>query len=338
MTQPFPDLSIRQRLYGVRSRIRRFRWELEAGGRPLVRWFPRRWFTDPLALVDICSPWETAWVTRHAAEELRGTGAVVELGPWLGGITLGLLEGTSRNPLVAESVIESYDLFVFDDVERRTVGLPLEGRLHDGGDFLDLYLRRLGDGARRVRAHRGDVLESSWDPERPIEFIFVDVAKSWEIWNHVVATFYPALQVGSIVVEQDWAHACTPWIHLWHHRWRDHFRPRGQVPNAGSFAFELSRALPDAAFEPTDMTAHSDDEIAAAFEWAASTVDPERQPNIRAALVQLHTLHGDLDVASRICVQELASSRIPSELVEVALPELALRLAQDGGRDDQQPG
>jgi hypothetical protein len=325
--QAVPGLSARQRLYGIRSRVRRFRWELATGGRPLTRWFPRTWFTDPLALVDICSPWEVAWVTRHAATRLHGTGAVVELGPWLGDITAGILNGTSRNPDAADVVVDSYDLFVFDDIEERTAGLPLEGRFHDGDDFLDLYRTRLGALSARVRPHQGDVLNATWDRDVPIEFLFVDVAKTWEIWNHLAATFLPALAVGSVVVEQDWAHACTPWIHLWHHRWRSHFAELEQVPNAGSFAFELTRPLPEAAFEPTSMDDYPDDEIDAAFDWAAALVDPERRPNVRAALVQLHTLHGDLDTASRTCVRELAASRIDSELVDVALPELAARLA-----------
>ncbi|MEX0767465.1 MAG: hypothetical protein WD029_03235, partial [Microthrixaceae bacterium] len=57
------ELSVRERTYGVKHRVRRFRWEYPAG-KTLLRWFPRNWFLDPLALVDICSPWEVAWVTR----------------------------------------------------------------------------------------------------------------------------------------------------------------------------------------------------------------------------------------------------------------------------------
>lgn len=268
-------------------------------------------------------------MTRHGATRLRGTGAVVELGPWLGDVTIGILRGSDRNPAAADVVVDAYDLFVFDDIEVRTAGLPLEGRFGDGDDFLALYRARLGGRGNRVRTHQGDVLDATWDRAAPIEFLFVDVAKTWEIWNHLVTTFHAALDVGSVVVEQDWAHACTPWIHLWHHRWRSHFRELEQVPNAGSFAFELTRPLPGAALEPTSIDDYPDDEIEAAFDWAASLVDPDRRPNVRAALVQLHTLHGDLDVASRICVRELAASRIDSELVDVALPELADRLAAD---------
>ena len=326
-----PGLGIRERAYGIRSRIRRFRWELADGGRPLVRWFPRRWFTDPLALVDICSPWEAAWVERHCATGLEGTGAIVELGPWLGGVTAGILRGTERNPRAMSATVDAYDLFVFDDIEQRTAGLPLAGHLRDQQSFLELYRERLGPGSVRVRTHAGDVTAADWDRHRDIEFVFNDVAKTWEIWNHVVATFYPALRVGSTVVEQDWAHACTPWIHLWHHRWRAALEPVEQIPLSGSYVFRVAERLPSEAFEPTAFADYDQAEIDAAFEWATALVDPERRPNVRGALVQLYALHGDLDVASRICVREVAASRIPSELIDVALPELAARLADQSG-------
>ena len=65
------ELTLKERTYGVKSRLRRFRWEYPAG-KPLRRWFPRSFFTDPLALVDICYPWEVAWVTRYMATEFTG--------------------------------------------------------------------------------------------------------------------------------------------------------------------------------------------------------------------------------------------------------------------------
>ena len=247
-------LTLRDRAYGVRHRVRRFRWEMATGGRPLVRWFPRSWFTDPLAMVDICSPWEVAWVTRHMATSHRGVGAIVELGPWLGDITIGMLRGLDRNPAGRGATIDVYDLFVFEDIEQRAAGMPLEGRMRDGESFLELFVERLGSSASRVVPHAGDVLQQSWPADRHIEFLFNDVAKTWQIWNHVKSTFYRSLGPGATVVEQDWAHACTPWLHLWHHRHRDHFDVLGQVPNAGSVAFRLVAPLPRRRSSTTSWT------------------------------------------------------------------------------------
>ena len=199
-----------------------------------------------------------------------------------------MLRGLDRNPAGRTATIDSYDLFVFEDIEERAAGMPLDGRMHDGDSFLALYLDRLGSGASRVTPHVGDVVEQSWPEDRRIEFLFNDVAKTWEIWNHLKSTFYSALDPGATVVEQDWAHACTPWLHLWHHRHRDHFEVLGQVPNAGSVAFRLVSPLPSTAFAADRAGRLRDPEVVAAFDWAATLVDPsrdaERQSRLRAAL------------------------------------------------------
>lgn len=328
-----PDhLNLVDRTYGVRSRARRFRWEVLHGGRRLLRWFPPKWFVDPLAMVDICSPWEVAWVTRHMSQEFRGTGAIVELGPWLGDITLGMIRGLKHNHKVGDARIDSYDLFVFEDIEDRTVGLPFASELHDGDEFLSLFLDRLGADARRVRTHPGDVATESWDPERPIEFLFNDVSKTWELWNHVRSTFYRSLKPGSTVVEQDWVHTCTPWIHLWHHRYRSNFQPIEHVPHSGSVAFRVVRELPLEALVAEDFKSYDEPEVTEAFEWAASLVETRRQPNVRGAHVHLYTLFGDLDTASRLCVREIARGQVDSELISITVPALAARLAERSNR------
>ena len=128
------------------------------------------------------------------------------------------------------------------------------------------------------------------------------------------------------MVEQDWAHACTPWLHLWHHRYREHFEARDQVPHSGSVPFLLLTPLPQSAFEADQLSDYSQDEVTEAFAWAAALVDSARERNVRGAYVHLYTLHGDLDRASRLCIEELVGVPYDNELVQVALPELAIRL------------
>lgn len=325
---------LRLRTYGVRSRLRRVRWEV-ASGRELLRWFPPDWLVDPMAMVDLCSAWEHAWVRRHLEQRYKGEGAIVELGPWMGRITTAILKGLDRNPdaRVRSTPVHVYDVFVADDIEERFAELPQRELFRDGESFLPTYLDRIGhDG--RVVTHVGDVLDARWGPDEPIEFLFNDVAKTWDHWNHVRSTFHRALGVGATVVEQDWGHAGTPWIHVWHHRHRRHFAPSPQVPNSGSLPFTLVSELPPEAFEPESLEDYSDTEVDAAFDWATSLVDRSHRANVRGAHVHLYTLHGDLDRASRVCVAEMARGPIEGELVDLAIPELEARLeARDAGAD-----
>jgi hypothetical protein len=307
------------RLYGVRSRVSWFRAELPEG-RHLLPWFPASWFTDPLALADMCSPWERAWVRRCLACDYRGEGAVVELGTWLGAITLAIIRGLEDRP---DAPVHVYDLFVSDDIERRVAELPVRSWFADDTSFLNTYRERLGEGGTRVSIHEGDILEEAWDGG-PIEFLFDDLAKTWDIWNHVRSTFYRDLIPGAVLVEQDWVHACTPWIHLWHHRHRDHFELLGQVPRSGSVAFRVLRRLPDEALAADAFADYDDAEIAEAFIWAASFVGEPRRADVRGARAHLYTLFGDLDVATSICVDELAAGGT-GELLTQVVPELARR-------------
>lgn len=323
---------LRLRTYGVRSRVRRFRWEVGAG-RELVRWFPRDWFADPLAMVDLCSAWEHAWVRRHVEEGFEGRGAIVELGPWMGRITTGILRGLDRNPTARTTTVHSYDLFADDAIEARLDGLPIQARFRDGESFLPTFLDRI-DHDPRVVPHVGDILDQRWDGA-PIEFLFNDLSKTWDHWNHVRSTFHRHLMVGGTLVEQDWAHAGTPWIHVWHHRHRAHFEALPQVPNAGSVPFRLLAPLPESALVAEGLDDYGDDEIAEAFDWATSLVDPLRRANVRGAFVHLYTLHGDLQQASRLCVEELAAGPIDGELLDMALPELARRLTEQDSTADQ---
>ncbi|MFN8051806.1 MAG: class I SAM-dependent methyltransferase [Acidimicrobiales bacterium] len=292
----------------LRLRVRWFRHEMRPAG-TLARWVPPSWFTDPMVDTDMVSPWERAWFTRHLARDFDGDGAVVELGTGMGASTLAILDGLRRNPTASATEVHCYDLF------------------HDDTDtFLPRFLERLGDRRERVIVHEGDITDETWPAEAPIGFLFDDVAKTWDIWNHVKATFHRALRPGAIVVEQDFVHSCTPWIHLWHARHRDAFEPVYRVPNSGSMVFRLRDHLPQEAVEPDGFSDYTDAEIDEAFEWAVGIIGPADHGHIRGAKVHLYSLFGDLDVASRVCVEQLALTP-NGELLTDAVPELARRLA-----------
>jgi hypothetical protein len=269
-----------------------------------------------------------AWVTRHLATEYDGDGAVVELGTWVGDISRAIGDGLCRNPdaTVGRTVAQVYDLFVFDDIEQRIAEMPLAGAARNGDSFLDLHAQRTASRSSQIEAHPGDILDQTWPTDRPIAFLFNDLSKTWDIWDHVRATFYRSLQLGATVVEQDWAHACTPWLHIWHHRYRDHFETLGQIPASCGVAFRLVRPLPDEAFDPVRLDAYPECEVGAAFDWAAELIDEVRRAHVRGAHVHLYSLHGDLDRAAEICVQEMKAGPIEGELLTIALPELARRL------------
>jgi hypothetical protein len=307
----------------VRSRLKVLQRQ-GPDARALLRWYPWRQLVEPLAFLDLTTVWEQAWLTRWAATERQGTGAIVELGTWLGASSVAL-----ARRLDGEATIDAYDSFRFDDIEARTAATPYASRWRNGDSFRLLYEARLGRHAIRVRVHEGDVADERWEGG-PIELLFVDLAKTWDLWDHLCRSWVPHVPVGGLILQQDWAHANTPWLHLWHHRWRRHLEPLDPVPASTMAVFRLVEPLPADAFEPVRLADFSSDEVAASFAWAATIVEPRWGANIAGAEVMAHVLHGRLDDAVAVAMRVLGEVPVVEELAGTALPELARRLAAAG--------
>ncbi|MCU1369899.1 MAG: glycosyltransferase [Ilumatobacteraceae bacterium] len=313
--------------YGLRTRLRVIHLEGRED-RELRRWYPRARLLDPLSFLDLTTPWEQAWLTRELATR-PATGAVVELGPWLGASSSAIARGLERAG--RNDGFDTYDTFVFEDIEERTAGTPLEGRFHDGTSFRSLVEGRLGRHGERVRVHEGDVCGVEWTGG-PIQLLFVDIAKTWDTWRAVRETFVAHVAVGGLVVQQDWAHANTPWLILWHHRWRRHFEPLGVVNHSPTVAFELRSPLPPEAIGADVLTDYRAQDVAAAFRWAETLVHPKMIANVVGAEIMLHALHGQLDDGVAALLAAARRDLVSGELASVAAPELARRIAiRDGG-------
>lgn len=309
------------RAYGLRTRVR-IAHRQGREDRELLRWYPRWQLLDRYAFLDQTTVWEQAWVRRWCATEFRGDGAIVDLGTWLGAISRAVLDGLGDR----RAPIWAYDTFRFVDVEERVDDTPLEGRLRDGGRFRDVYLGRMGRGADRLEVVEGDVLDAEWTGE-PIEMLFVDLAKEWVVWKHVRTSFLRHLVVGGTLVQQDWAHANCPWLHIWQHRWRDHFEALGPVMHSGSSLFRLVRALPEEAFAPDELADYGRDEVREAFVWAAALAAADRRANVAGAEVMLHAFHGELTDATETAVRVATEMPVDGELLSFALPEVLRRTA-----------
>lgn len=308
--------------YGLRSRLRVLRQE----GRDdpsLLRWYPRSSLLDELAFLDLTTPWEQAWAERWIATAPDATGAFVELGPWLGSVSRAIARGMERAG--RRDGFDTYDTFTFTDIEARTAGTPLEGRFADGSSFRPLFDRRMAHHPGVARVHEGDILDATWD-RGPIQFLFVDLCKTWEIWRHVRRQFVAEVSIDGVVVQQDWAHANTPWLHLWHHRWRHHLEPLPPVNHSTAVAFRVAAVLPDEAFDDDVLTDYQPDEIQTAFRWGQDLVHPKWRSNVAGAEVMLHALHGEHDDAVAAVLRAAAQLPVSDELASVAIPELARRM------------
>ena len=67
----------------------------------------------------------------------------------------------------------------------------------------------MGNTSNRFKA----IYVNKFGISQPSEILFIDVAKSWNVNQHLASEFFPALTPGdSIVVQQDFNHEWAPWI------------------------------------------------------------------------------------------------------------------------------
>ncbi|MCU1368921.1 MAG: hypothetical protein JWO77_115 [Ilumatobacteraceae bacterium] len=319
--------------YGFRSRVAWYVGDRRAHPE-LMAWYPRERLLDPIASLDMCTPLERAWSARYATTDYAAEGEIVELGAWLGGITLSLVRALPGNPAWAASprTVHVYDEFLHDRQRERLERSPLEHDYVERGSFVHHFERRLEPYADRITLHVGDVTDAVWTGGG-IELLFNDLSKSWPIWNAVRSTFYRSLvPMVSTVVEQDFAHSWTPWLHLWHYRARHHFRFIEHVPGGGSVVFRLERELTPELLAPDAFEDYEEAEVEAAFRWAESLVGGYLRGNVAGAQVVVNMFNDELGRATEVLARALAAATPDaashSELLSDVVPELARRLEE----------
>ncbi len=146
------------------------------------------------------------WLTQ---EKYQGFGAIVELGTFLGTSSMCLAEGLKRRGLNAK--IRSFDLFEWEPSMQAKVDLPL----NLGDDFLSYYFEQTAPWAPWIHAEKQNLMSYVWN-DGPIEFLFIDSAKTWDLTNAVLKGFGSSLVPGrSRIILQDFIHPyahCLPLI------------------------------------------------------------------------------------------------------------------------------
>jgi len=231
---------------------------------------------------------ERMYLQDYAQNEYSGAGEIVDLGCWLGSLTVPLLLGLKQNKVASKGLdtVHAYDLFQWADwMEPHYDKRIFSTHPKPGQSFLAEFAHQVlpYDTEGRLVVHAGDLLRAGWCG-RKIEMLVVDVMKSWDLANGVLKDFYPGLMAGkSYVFHQDFSHWYTPWIHLIQYHLRDYFQPMADLPGSGTFVFKNIRPIPEAALQRAYSFADfSDQKIAEAFDYSQSLTAPNlANPNFR---------------------------------------------------------
>ncbi len=157
---------------------------------------------------------EIALLHMLASRALEGRGDIADLGPLLGIGTCAMARGLAANPHPAARArrIVSYDIWRLGFV-RSFLGSEVPPGSPDEFSLLPMFEATNADHLERILRVPGDLTAQAW-AGGPIELLFVDVAKSVALMEHIAGTFYPALLPGAWIVHQDFVHPDCWWLHV----------------------------------------------------------------------------------------------------------------------------
>jgi len=248
-------------------------------------------------------PSETSLTERQLLFDLfarrwDGRGAVVEIGPFLGGTTRAIASGMARNPArEASALLHTFDRFdAYYSAERlRETIEPMVQRglftateateLCRTADFERLFqaIHSPHDYHRLVRLHNSPLPDLPEEIERSTsldvlagepEFgaVFVDGCKSWASTHYAMRFLLPRLRPGAPVIFQDFGWYTCFWITSVAHALRDYLAPEARADS--TYVFRLVR--PITAEEIAERFARSPDAMPKDFFASAARALFER--------------------------------------------------------------
>lgn len=235
------------------------------------------------------------WLVR---DQYEGLGAILDLGPLTGGSTVCLAGGAldSKNfPRGKAPVIRSYDLFYYDG----TWGNLAHRGIKPGDDFYEVFLEGIEKVRSNVVATKGDILEiRSFD--EPIEILFVDLAKSERLLQHVMKVFYPRVLVGNgIVVHQDYKFVGMPYLKAFQQAFAEYFELLPFPADVPTVAFRLVKPLPEDFAQRVDaLIGMKPAESARLLREARDQFQGSEWHIMNASLIFQLCAHGDFDGAA----------------------------------------
>jgi hypothetical protein len=168
--------------------------------------------SDAVGIPTMLSKLERKLLYALARDYASGDAAIVDAGCFLGGSTAALLAGIrGRSEPWTGPPVASYDLF---QVEAYTMPkfFADDPVVPVGDSFRDRFDANVAKFDVPHVVHEGDIVELGWSGG-PIDVLFLDVLKTWEVNDAVLRDFFPCLRPGrSVIVHQDYGSGWLPWI------------------------------------------------------------------------------------------------------------------------------
>jgi hypothetical protein len=228
---------------------------------------------------------------------------IAELGSYIGGTTRLFGSALRRSGVRDEPRIEVYDFFEHNETSREQLG---DHPLYDDHDFFAIWRANTKPYADLVDLHRGDLREARGDGP-PLWMLYVDIIKSAELVNPVMQRFLPRLDVGGLLVHQDYFHWQSPWVVYTTEHIIEHFQYVTTVSNH-TMILRLVSEIPAEMLQVDYLTG---------LDWTDKDLLMQR------AIDRFPGLRGGLLRISRLNLMSLEGRDLPSDEVAELREEFA---------------
>lgn len=209
---------------------------------------------------------------KLALEASSKDGSIVELGAWLGAGTVSIAEGIKESGF--ERVVHSYDRFLWD---QRTHGPKAPGL--QVSNLFKTYKANLGDLAKFVVPHKGEIEQTVWDGG-PIALMICDAPKRLKPIQHVLSSFGTWLQNGSVMAWQDFCFPPAYMIAACLYRLRTHFTVRGGVDYTITFDITEPWKHEDVNLARLELRTWSADGVVESMQFWREALPPDQFVNV----------------------------------------------------------
>lgn len=156
---------------------------------------------------------EYAHLTTLVADHYTGRGIIVDAGCFAGASTLALCAGIRADLLKAadSKILVAIDRFVVEDTYLTQHFLETGEDIRYGESFLTTFLDTVAAFLPWIEVRAGEVTRVG-RLERPIELLFLDVAKSPYLNAYALRHWFSKLTDSAIVIQQDFYSPAHHWI------------------------------------------------------------------------------------------------------------------------------
>jgi hypothetical protein len=215
------------------------------------------------------------------AKEAAASGAIVELGAWMGASTAYIAAGIRDSGVSAKAHV--YDQFISKAGHIEKVKAFYDKNGIDAvpvGPSLEAFKSNLGPLIRFVEPHQGKIEQMQWGDE-PISLLITDAPKRVPAISAVLTKLRHALRPGAIMAWQDFCHFPSYEIPACLYRLREHLEYRTEAIVPGTtlvFTLKTQWSSEEVSLDTLALSRWAPAEISKVYEHWQFHVPAEKQP------------------------------------------------------------